>query len=365
MNINIAEIKLTDNEIDAAIGVLRSGGLRQGPQCSAFESEFAEYVGTKHCLTNSNGSAALHMAYNAVLEPGDEVLVPSFTFIATASMLEFVGAKPVICDVDPATFLLDLDHAATKITEKTKAIAFVHLFGNSGDIDKVLAFAKKHNLEVIWDSAQAHGTEYKGKDIGSYDGLVCWSFYPSKNMFVGEGGMVSTKNEATYQHMKNFRQHGATGRYLHTQLGLNYRMTDVEAAIGREQLKRLPSMIATRRSNASVLRSGLEGLDGVHVQTQTDNSNHSYHQFCITLDPKHTKLNRDELADALGKKGIATGVHYPRGLHQQPIFVEKYGNQSLPVTEWLSEHILALPVHHGMGVAEAQIVVDEIKSALA
>lgn len=364
MNINIAEIKLTENEIDAAIAVLRSGGLRQGPHCSQFESEFADYVGTEYCLTNASGSAALHMAYNAVLEPGDEVLVPSFTFIATASMLEFVGAKPVICDVDPSTFLLDMSDAESKITERTKAISFVHLFGNSGDIDQVLAFAKKHNLKVIWDSAQAHGTKYKGKDIGSYDGLVCWSFYPSKNMFVGEGGMVSTKDEALYSHMKNFRQHGATGKYLHTQLGLNYRMTDVEAAIGREQLKRLPQMITTRQENAAVLRSGLEGVDGLHVQTQTDNSEHSYHQFCMTVDPKKTKLNRDQLAEFLSSKGIVTGVHYPRGLHQQPIFVEKYGEQVLPVTEQVSEQIIALPVHHGMNVDQAQIVVDQIKAAL-
>ncbi len=364
MNINIAEIKLTKEEINAAIGVLESGGLRQGPHCAAFEKEFAEYVGTSYCLTNANGSAALHMAYEAILEPGDEVLVPSFTFIATASMLEFVGAKPIICDVDPDTFLLDLDSAAQKITAKTKAISFVHLFGNSGDIDQVLAFAAKHDLKVIWDSAQAHGTEYKGKDIGAYDGLVCWSFYPSKNMFVGEGGMVSTKDKDLYQHMMNFRQHGATGKYLHTQLGLNYRMTDVEAAIGREQLKRLPTMIATRRANAAVLRAGLEGVPGLKVQAQTENSSHSYHQFCITLDPKVAKLNRDQFAEALSEKGISSGIHYPRGLHQQPIFMEKYGTQSLPVTEWLSENIIALPVHHGMTVDEAAYVVTAIKEIL-
>lgn len=364
MNINIAEIKLTEEEVNAATDVLKSGGLRQGPQCSAFEEEFANYVGASHCLTNSNGSAALHMAYNAILEPGDEVLVPSFTFIATASMLEFVGAKPIICDVDPDTFLLDLDDAAKKLSDKTKAISFVHLFGNSGDINRVQEFARRNNLQVVWDSAQAHGTTYGGKDIGAYDGLACWSFYPSKNMFVGEGGMVSTRDADLYQHMKNFRQHGATGKYLHTQLGLNYRMTDVEAAIGRQQLKRLPTMISRRRANGKILREGLEGIDGVHVQTETPNSEHSYHQFCVTVDPSVTKINRDDLATKLGDKGISTGIHYPRGLHQQPVFVEKYGEQSLPVTESLCANILALPVHHGMTDDEALFVADSVREIL-
>lgn len=224
-NIGMAEIRLTDNEIEAAVKVLKSGALRQGKECKAFEQAFAEKVGAGYAVTNANGSAALHLAYMTFLAPGDEVLVPSFTFIATASMVTAAGGKPVFCDVDRETFLIDLADAARKLTEKTKAIAPVHLFGNPCDIDAVQAFAKQHDLTIVWDAAQAHGAQYKNQDIGSVGDFVCYSFYPSKNMFVGEGGMVCTNNADYAEKLRFLRTHGQTGKYYHTLLGLNYRMT--------------------------------------------------------------------------------------------------------------------------------------------
>lgn len=361
--IGIAEIKLTDAEIQAAVDVLKSGGLRQGPHCQAFEDEFAGYVGATHAVTSSNGSAALHLPYLALLEPGDEVLVPSFTFIATASMASYAGAKPVFVDVDPNTFLIDLADAEAKVTSKTRAIAPVHLFGNPCDRPSVEAFAKRHDLKIVWDAAQAHGASYDGVDVGAWGDAVSYSFYPSKNMFVGEGGMTCTNDPELDKKMRLLRAHGVAGKYNHVTLGLNYRMTDVEAAIGREQLKRLDEMLAVRRRNGDILNAGLGQVPGLTPQTTTPGGEHAWHQYCVLVDPAEFGCDRDELGERLKTRGVASGVHYPRGLHQQPIYIELQGEQSLPTTERLAETILALPVHHGLSEAEAHAVVDAVKDA--
>lgn len=363
--IQMAEIKLTEEEIASAVRVLRSGSLRQGKECEAFEQEFAQKVEAKYAVSSANGSAALHLAYMIFLQPGDEVLVPSFTFIATGSMVNMAGGKPVICDVDPETFLIDLEDAEAKVTSRTRAIAPVHLFGNVCDVEKVHAFAKKHDLMTVWDAAQAHGAKYKAQDIGSVADFVCYSFYPSKNMFVGEGGMTCTNNPEYDYKMRFMRSHGQTEKYLHTMLGLNYRMTDVEAAIGREQLKRLDAMLAARRRNAVILSRGLKGLTGMQPQKISPATEHAWHQYCVVIDKKKFGLTRDQLAEALKKQGISTGIHYPRGIHQQPIFEELYGKSHLPNTEYLAENILALPVHHGLTEEDVVRVLEVIHDSCA
>lgn len=361
MNIQMGEIKLSDSEISAAVNVLKSGALRQGKECEAFESEFAAKVGAEYAITSSSGSAALHLAYMCILNPGDEVLVPSFTFIATASMAAMVSAIPVFCDVNPQTFLIDLKDAERRITSKTKAVAPVHLFGNACDCDRIKEFAEKHNLSIIWDAAQAHGAEYRGKDIGSFDDFVCYSFYPSKNMFVGEGGITCTNVKDRAEKLKFLRTHGQTGKYYHTMLGLNYRMTDVEAAIGREQLKRLDEMLAVRRRNADLLNDGIAALPGIRPQQITSNTGHAWHQYCVVIDPDIYGCTRDRLALRLKEKGIMTGIHYPRGVHQQPIFERMYGKATLPNTELLAERILALPVHHGLNEDDVYRIIETLE----
>ena len=358
--IDIAEIKLTENEIEAAVRVLRSGSLRQGKECEAFEKEFAKKSGAKHAVTSANGSTTLHLAYMAFLKPGDEVLVPSFTFVATGSIVAIAGGKPVFCDVDPYTFLIDLNDAEQKITPHTRAISPVHLFGNSCDMDSIVEFAKKHNLIIVWDAAQAHGASFRGNDVGSYGDFASYSFYPSKNMFVGEGGIICTDNQEYDYKMRYMRSHGQTGKYVHTMLGHNFRMTDVEAAIGREQLKRLDNMLAIRRRNAKLLNAGIADISGIRPQKITPDSDHAWHQYCIIVDEKAYGCNRDKLASRLIEKGIATGVHYPRGLHQQPIFEELYGKISLPNTEYLAKNILAIPVHHGLMESDINYVIDAV-----
>jgi perosamine synthetase len=362
--IAMAEINLTEEEIASAMRVLRSGALRQGEECEAFEGEFAQKVGANYAVASANGTAALHLAFMAFLQPEDEVLVPSFTFIATGSMVTMAGGKPIFCDVNPRTFLIDLEDARGKVTSRTRAIAPVHLFGNVCEMNDIESFAKEHDLVVVWDAAQAHGATFKGRDVGGFADFVCYSFYPSKNMFVGEGGMTCTNNPEYDYKMRFMRTHGQTDKYLHTMLGFNYRMTDVEAAIGREQLKRLDSMLVIRRRNAAMLNKGFEGLAGIQPQKTIPESEHAWHQYCIVVDQEKFGLTRDQLAQALQEKGIASGVHYPRGLHQQPIFEDLYGESELPVTEYLSKHILALPVHHGLKETEVNQIVKALYSSI-
>ncbi len=359
--IEISEVKLTEEEIEAAVGVLRSGNLRQNGQCEAFEREFALKVGSSFALTCASGTAALHLAYMSFLKPDDEILVPSFTFMATGSMVAISGGRPVFCETDPNTFLIDLNDAGKRITERTRAISPVHLFGNPVEIAAVNELAARHRLTVVWDAAQAHGAAWQGKDVGGFDDFVVYSFYPSKNMFVGEGGMVCTNNEEHYQKMRSLRSHGEADRYYHTALGLNYRMTDVEASIGRKQLQRLDDMLAKRRLNADILTAGLAKVPGIRTQRVSPGGTHAWHQFCLLVEPYEFGCDRDSLAERLREKGIASGVHYPRGLHQQPIFEKLYGPLKLPVTEKIAETILAVPVHHGLTPEGAETIVEAIE----
>jgi perosamine synthetase len=363
--INMSEIRLSESEIAAAVDVLRSGQLRQGRQCEAFEEEFARKVGAEHAITCANGSAALHLAYMALLKPGDEVLVPSFTFIATASMVAMTGATPVFCDVDPTTFLIDLADAEQRITSKTRAIAPVHLFGNVCDVDQIQTFARKHNLSVVWDAAQAHGATYRERDVGSFGDFVCYSFYPSKNMFVGEGGIVCTPDPEYAELLRHMRTHGQTGKYYHTIMGLNYRMTDVEAAIGRHQLKRLDEMLAVRRRNASMLNFAISAIPGMRGQECSPYTEHAWHQYCVVIDPILFGCDRNEVAQWLKDRGIMTGVHYPRGSHRQPVFEKLYGTPNLTHTDMLADNILALPVHHGLTEDQVFEIIEALEGCYA
>jgi perosamine synthetase len=299
------------------------------------------------------------------LKPGDEVLVPSFTFIATASMVNMAGGRPVFCDVDPETFLLDLTDAERKITAKTRAISPVHLFGNPCNGDAVAEFAKKHNLTVVWDAAQAHGARFNGRDIGAFNDFVTYSFYPTKNLFVGEGGMTCCNDPQRDDMMRHLRSHGQTGKYIHTLLGHNFRMTDVEAAIGRAQMKRLDNMLATRRRNAEIFNAGFKNIPGVTPQKVTIGGVSVWHQYCALIDKEKFGIDRDTLMAQLKDKGVVTGIHYPRGLHQQPVFEDMYGKTTLPVTESLTERIIALPIHHGLSVEDAERIVSAVGECVA
>jgi perosamine synthetase len=347
VEIPVAKVVLSDDEIKAAEEVLRSGMLRQGRKVEEFERMFAEKVGARFAIAVSSGTAALHIAYLATLEKGAEVLVPAFTHISTASMVCFTGCKPIFCDIDPRTFTIDVEDAKEKITSNTSAIVPVHLFGNACDIDELVEIAEDHKLKIIWDAAQAHGTEYKGRDVGSFDDIVCYSFYPTKNITTCEGGMITTNDAELNRKCRLLREHGQERKYYHTMLGLNYRMTDVEAAIGIEQLKKLDMFIERRIRNAEFLTKHLSKIDGIETPYVKQGVKHTYNQYSILVDPEKLGMSRDELATALREKGIGTAIHYPIPLHLQPVFKEMLGTKEgdLPVSEEISRRILSLPVH--------------------
>jgi perosamine synthetase len=358
--IPIIQVALDKDEIAEMVTVLRSGKLREGPVCRKFEDRFATFVGARHAVSVSSGTAALHIAYAALLEPGDEVLVPSFTFIATASMVAMVGARPVFCDVDPYTCTLDVQDAQQRITARTRAIAPVHLFGNPCDMDAITTLADEHGLKIIWDAAQSHGARYDGRDVGSFDDVVCYSFYPSKNMTTAEGGMITTNDEALYQKMKLLRSHGQAGKYYHTMLGFNYRLTDIMAVLGLKQLEKLDDWVQRRRANAHYLTEHLADIPRVQTPVEQPRGESSFNLYSIQLDLEQFRCDRDEFVRLLNAENIGATVNYPRSLHQQPAFSEIAGDVHLPVSEDLSQRILSIPVHPRLSQDELDLVVEAV-----
>lgn len=363
--IPIAKVELSDAEIQAAVEVLKSGRLVQGRLIQEFEAAFSEQVGAKYAIAVSSGTAALHIAYLAALNEGDEVLVPSFSHISTASMACFAGCKPVFCDIDPKTFTLSLDDAERRVGKKTKGVAPVHLFGNSCAIDEIRDFAKVNHLVTIWDAAQAHGTKYQGINVGSVDDIVTYSFYATKNMTTGEGGIITTNDAELAEKCRLLRSHWQTEKYFHPRLGFNYRMTEIEAAIGLEQIKRLDQLIARRRDNAAYLTKALAGIDGIITPFVEDKVDHSYHQYTIMLELSKLKCTRDEFTDELHKEGVGTGVHYPRPLHKQPAFEAMFGEIHLSVVEDVSTRILSLPVYPQLEEVDLNRIVEAVEAVVS
>lgn len=361
--IPVASVDIRPEDVIAVAEVLRTGKLRQGAVTEEFENAFAGRVGTDHAVAVSSGTAALHLSYLAIFSPGDEVIVPAFTFVATASMLLAVGAVPVFADVDPRTFTLDLQDVERRITPRTRGIVGVHLFGNACDIDGLAAICSRHNLALVWDAAQSLGTEYRGREVGSYPTAACYSFYPTKNITTGEGGMVVTNDASLASTLRLSRSQGAAGKYVHTQLGFNYRLTDMAAALGLQQLARLEGYLARRRENAMILSAGLADIPDLLVPMTAQYALHTYNQFSILVGWDEARVSRDELAKGLMDRGVQTAVHYPRPLHQQPMFCNDV--TEVEISERLSECILALPVHPGITPRQAEQVAAAVADVMA
>jgi perosamine synthetase len=354
----IASVELDEQEIAAAIAVLRSGRLVAGEAVQEFETRFAKLVGADYAVAVSSGTAALHIAFLAVIKPGDEVLVPGFTHISTASMVHFAAGRPVLCDVDRSSFTLSVADAARRLTARTAAIAPVHLFGNSCDIDGINQLAQHHNLKIVWDAAQAHCTRYRNKDVGSFADIVTYSFYPTKSMTTAEGGMIVTSDRAIYQRCKLLRSHGEHPKYYHESFGLNYRMMELSGALGLAQLEKLPALTAKRRSYASYLSEHLCHVDGITVPYVANEIEHSFHQYSILLAVERFRCSRDGFVQALKAEGVEAAVHYPRALNQQPVFARE--NQRLPNCEWLAERIVSLPIHPSLTDADLEQIIRAV-----
>ncbi|MCD6143423.1 DegT/DnrJ/EryC1/StrS family aminotransferase [Thermococcus sp.] len=360
--IPIAKPLIGDEEINAVIEVLKSGMLASGKEVKEFEKEFAQYLGAKHGVAVVNGTAALDVALKALrIGPGDEVITTPFTFIASANSILFQGAKPVFADIDPKTYNLDPNEVLEKITDKTKAIVVVHLYGQPADMKAFKEIAEDHKLYLIEDCAQAHGAEFEGQKVGTFGDIAAFSFYPTKNMTTGEGGMVVTNDGELAKKVDLIRNHGQAEKYLHVELGYNLRMTNIAAAIGRAQLKKLDEWNKKRIENARLLTEGISKIDGLTPPHVDPRAKHVFHQYVIRVEEEFP-LNRDELMAKLREKGIGSAVHYPSPVHQQPFYQKLgYPKDICPNAIEASKKVLSLPVHPAVSEEDIDYIINTLR----
>lgn len=360
--IPIASPLIDDEEIEEVTKVLRSGFIAQGPKVEQFEEAFADYIGVKHAVATSSGTTALHLALLvAGMETGDEVITTPFSFAATANTILYTGAKPVFVDIQPDTFNLDPEKVQEAITKNTKAIMPVHLYGQPADMDPLRKIAAENDLLVIEDAAQAHGARYKDRMVGSWGDLACFSFYPTKNMTTGEGGMITTDNDGFAESARILRAHGEVERYEHTVLGYNFRMTDIAAAIGLVQLKKLKTFNKKRIENAKYLSEHLKGVKGITLPFIMNQVQHVFHQYTIRVPSDQ----RDEIIKYLNHQGIGTGIHYPKPIYQQKLYEDLNLTFHCPITEIISQEVISLPVHPALSKKDLDKIVESVKSASA
>jgi dTDP-4-amino-4,6-dideoxygalactose transaminase len=340
--------------------LFESSAFVLGPAVDSFEKNLAEYVGVRHAIGVNSGTSALHLAtIVAGIGPGDEVLLPSHTFVATAWSAVYVGARPVFCDVDEATGTIDLADAERRMSPKVKAIIPVHLYGQPADMRAVTAFAKKHGLIVIEDVAQAIGAVYARKNVGTYGKYACFSFYPGKNLgAAGEAGAVCTDDDVAAERLRTLRHHGQRERYVHAEVGYNYRMEGVQGLILDHKLRHLDAWTSDRKR---IAKRYLDGLRGLPLRLpEIEHDDHVYHLFVIRT-PK-----RDELRAHLAANGIETGLHYPVPLHRQPCFAHlSIDRDSFPVSDRFSNECLSLPIFSGMRDAQVELVVEKVRDFMA
>lgn len=343
--IPIARPIFSEKTIEDIAAVLKSGHVIQGSKTVELEERFRQKVGAKYAYAVNSGTAALHAAYLSILKPGDEVIVPAFTFLATASMVVYAQGKPVFADIDPETFLIDAEDIKKKITKKTRAIVPVHLFGNAANMYALNDLAEDYDLLIVSDSAQAQGTGIDGRDIGSFDTLNCYSFYPTKIMTTGEGGMITTNDEKLYRLGCLIRNHGDDAKYHHVLLGLNYRLTDIAAAIGLNQLANLDRFLEKRRHCGKILKENISKIEGLTPQKIAQNVNSSYSYFSVVLNLSEFKCSRDEFIGILKAENIDCAVHYPTPLTKQPAITNLMKTEACPISEDISKRIFSLPMH--------------------
>jgi dTDP-4-amino-4,6-dideoxygalactose transaminase len=375
MSVPITKPLLGEAEELAVIEVLRSGWLVQGPKVAEFEREVAAYVGAKYAVATSSCTTALHLALLLHgIGPGDEVIVPSFTFIATANAILYTGATPVFVDIDPRSYNIDPSAVQAAITPRTKAIMPVHQLGLSADMDRLAAIAHRHRVVLLEDAAPAIGASYKGRRVGGLGNTTCLSFHPRKVITTGEGGMLLTDSMPMAERARTLRAHGMSVSDLarhraervvfeeYHELGYNYRMTDIQAAIGIEQLGRLDTMIERRRQVARRYAEALADVDDLHLPLSTDETPHTYQSYMIELE-SDAGINRDQIMQQLLTVGVATrrGV---MAIHLEPYYREQYPRLRLPVTESAARHAMLLPIYATMTTAEQDYVIEHLVGAV-
>jgi dTDP-4-amino-4,6-dideoxygalactose transaminase len=348
-----------DEEREAVDRVLRSGMIAQGPEVAAFEQEFADhFVEGRATVAVNSGTSGQHLGLLAAgVGPGDEVIVPSFTFAATGNSVALTGATPVFADIEPDYFTLDPASVRAAITPRTKGIMPVHLYGHPFLVDQIEAIAKEHGLAVYEDAAQAHGAGWNGRPVGTIGDFAMFSLYPTKNMTSGEGGMVSCASDEIARNVRLLRNQGMERQYENEVVGFNARMTDIHAAIGRVQLTKVDGWTAQRQANAAALNAGLAGVMGVSTPSVADGAVHVYHQYTIRVDA----AERDRMQLALKEEhGVGSGVYYPIPNHRLPSLAKFAPGLDLPETERAAREALSLPVHPSLSENDLERIVSAV-----
>jgi dTDP-4-amino-4,6-dideoxygalactose transaminase len=353
--------------IDTAIqDVIQHAHFINGPAVSRFQADLQEYLGVKHVVPCANGTDALQIAMMALgLKPGDEIITPSFTYIATTEVIALLGLTPVFVEVDPQTFCIDPAAIEAAITPKTKAIVPVHLYGQAANMNAVMDIAQKHNLFVIEDNAQAIGSDYhlsNGKKVktGTIGDIGCTSFFPSKNLgCYGDGGALCTNNDELAKKIKMIANHGQQQKYVHEVIGCNSRLDTIQAAVLEVKLRQLDNYIDARREVAERYDEAFAGIPGVRIPFRADDSKHVFHQYTLILE----NASRAALQEALTANDIPSMIYYPIPAHKQQMFAA-FGshNTELPTTDWLSDRVISLPIHTEMDEEQVEFIIDTVKT---
>jgi perosamine synthetase len=357
--IRLARPDVGDEEADAIARVLHTGVLTNGPETAAFEREFAAYHQVEHGVAFANGTLALMAMFVAVgIGPGDEVVVPSLTFVSSATSVLLVGATPVFADVEPETFNVDPADVARRLTSRTRAILAVHYGGQAADLCELRALADDAGVFLLEDAAEAHGATYRGRYVGTWGRGAMFSFTPTKNITTGEGGMVTTDDAGLAEQLRLLRNHGQSSSYRHEILGWNMRITEMQATMGRCQVRKLPFILERKRRNAALMDELIARVSGVKAPVVRADRDHVYMLYTVTLDG-----GRDATLDAMLRAGIEARVYFPP-VHRQPIFA---GTQhtNLPVTDDLAGRILSLPLHSRLSSEEVERIADTLSAARA
>jgi dTDP-4-amino-4,6-dideoxygalactose transaminase len=361
------EVTLLWDELSAAVqGVLKSGAFVLGPEVQKFEAEVREYLGVKHAIGLNSGTDALVIALRAMgIRPGDEVITSSFSFFATAEAIEIIGARAVFVDIDPGTFNLDVRQVEKKITPKTRGLLPVHLYGQAVDMDAVLDIARRHELKVLEDVAQAFGSDYKGRKAGAIGDAGAHSFYPTKNLGAyGDGGMITTNDDGIAQQVRVLRDHGSPRKYHHVTVGYNSRLDSIQAAILRVKLKRIDAWNDARRAIAQHYTKLLREVPGATPPAESGDSRHVYHQYTLRV----AGGKREAVREALTADGISSMIYYPEAMHQAPFFAERAkaagASWAQPQSERACAEVLSLPIGPHLTTADVERVVGVIKAAL-
>jgi dTDP-4-amino-4,6-dideoxygalactose transaminase len=361
--IPISSVRFGAEEEQLVLEVLRSGAIAQGPMVKRFEDQFASLSGVKHAIAVNNGTTALVAALEVMdLAAGDEVLTSPFTFVATVNAILEAGATVTFADIRDDDFNIDPSSVAERITDQTKVIAPVHLYGQMADMDPIANLARERGLSILEDAAQSHLATYNGRSAGSF-GLATFSFYATKNITTGEGGLITTDDDALADRLRVLRNQGMRERYVYEVAGHNYRLTDLQAALAIPQLDRYPATLAARRGNAARLSAGLQGVAGLALPTQLDGREHVWHQYTVRVT-EDAAVDRDEFAARLQEAGVGAGIYYPKLIGDYDAYRShpRVRIDETPVAARVATQVLSLPVHQWLSDDDLAQIIDVVSN---